>query len=86
MALDGVYMRDKSTSELIFHPLAEPTHEQVVDVASRTAKRVERILRKHGRVTDDDRLIDEPDTLEMQQPVLASCMKASACRLSARDR
>jgi len=78
MALDGVYVRDKSTSELIFHPLAEPTHEQVVDVASRTAKRVERILRKHGRVTDDDRLIDEPDTLEMQQPVLASCMKASA--------
>jgi len=58
MMLDGVYVHDPETSKLMFHTLPEPTHEQVVELASRTVKQVERILRKHGRITDDDMLID----------------------------
>ena len=49
LALDGVYVRDDITSELVFHALPTPTAEQVADVARRTADRVEQILVRHGR-------------------------------------
>ena len=49
LALDGVYVRDERTRELGFHPLDEPTAEQVTAVAERTYERVKTILRRANR-------------------------------------
>jgi hypothetical protein len=52
LCLDGVYLRAEDGS-LCFHALPEPTIAQVHEVAARTAARVERLLRKHGRYLDE---------------------------------
>jgi peptidoglycan/xylan/chitin deacetylase (PgdA/CDA1 family) len=55
LALDGVYVRDGPEGPLAFHPLPAPTHTDVTEVAWRTAARIERILRAHGRRLEGER-------------------------------
>jgi hypothetical protein len=48
LALDGVYVRQQDGA-LVWHSLATPTRAEVQDVAARTARCIQGILRAHGR-------------------------------------
>ncbi len=48
LALDGVYVREQSGA-LSFHRLPDPTHEEVVQVATWVHERLARVLARHGR-------------------------------------
>jgi hypothetical protein len=78
LALDGVYVREEVDGKLVFHPLPTPTGVEVAHVAHRTAVRVERILRKHGRWVDPELADDEPLQVELDDPALAACYSAAA--------
>ena len=78
LALDGVYVRDRVTGSLLFHPLPAPTQAEVADVARRTAARIEKLLRKHGRSIDPELADDGPHPLELDDPALAACYAAAA--------
>ena len=52
LALDGVYVRAAQSDELVFHALAAPSADEVTDVATRTAVRVQKVLARHGRTLD----------------------------------
>jgi hypothetical protein len=74
-------------SPLEFLELEAPTHEDIADVASRTAARVEKILRAHGRSLDptlaDDpgesqKWDETPPDLTAEDPTLAACYAAAA--------
>jgi hypothetical protein len=75
LCIDGVYLR-ANDGALGFHALPEPTVAEVADVAARTAARVARLLRKHGRDLDEPSSV-EYDTLQDRQPVLASCYRVA---------
>ncbi|MCC6214734.1 MAG: transposase [Polyangiaceae bacterium] len=78
--LDGVYVRDERTEELVFHPLPEPTAGEVAEVAERTAKRLQKVLVKHGRALDPE-LVDvdvEHASPESDHPALDACYGAAA--------
>jgi len=78
LALDGVYVRDEQ-GELQFHPLPEPTGEEVAQVAAWTHEALLRVLARHGRSLEG---VDEsPDAIVHDQPVLASCYAASTADL-----
>jgi hypothetical protein len=88
LALDGVYMRQGSKSApetLSWLSLAEPTAANVRELTERTAARLERVLRSHGRYLDDEHHAEphddgagEADSLAQEQPALAACYQASA--------
>ncbi len=86
LALDGVYVRegdgksddDSDDDPLVFHPLPTPTRVEVADVARRTAERIEKILRAHGRSLDPEMQDDEPPELCLDEPGLAACYAAAA--------
>jgi hypothetical protein len=78
LALDGVYVRNDTTGSLVFHPLPTPTQAEVADVARRTAARIERLLRKHGRSIDPELADDNPHPLDLDDPALAACYAAAA--------
>ena len=78
LALDGVYVRDKGTGQLIFHALGTPTRAEVASVAARTAARIEKILGKSGRSLDPEMAGPEPPELCEQEPGLAACYAAAA--------
>jgi hypothetical protein len=63
LALDGVYVRDDKTGSLVFHALETPTRAEIALVARRTAERIEKILRTHGRSLDPAMQDDEPPEL-----------------------
>ena len=75
LALDGVYVRDESGA-LRFHRLPDPTHEEVVQVATWVHERLARVLERHGRSLEGDD--DAPSVLADEQPALASLYDASA--------
>ncbi len=57
IAPDGVYVRDADTGKLRFHPLATLRHEHVVQVATRTAAKMRKVLKAHGRFDEHDRYV-----------------------------
>jgi hypothetical protein len=75
LALDGVYVRDESGA-LQFHRLPDPTHEEVVQVATWVHERLARVFERHGRLLEGDD--DTPSVLADEQTVLASLYDASA--------
>lgn len=75
LALDGVYVRGED-GELEFHPLGEPSHDEVAEVAAWTHAKLLEVLDRHGRSLDG--VEDAPDPLREEQPALASCYGASA--------
>ncbi len=77
LALDGVYVRDTDSEQLVFHPLPALTREDVVDVATRTAERIREVLRAHGRLAGEGCELSEPDDLAIEQPVLLSFYQAA---------
>jgi len=80
LALDGVYAREDGS--LVFHALKAPTRADVADVARRTAERIERILRAHGRSIDPEMQDDQPPSLVLDEPGLAACYAAAAQGIS----
>jgi hypothetical protein len=77
-----VYVRRGSRAapqELTFMPLSEPSAADVQELAERTASRLARVLRAHGRYLEDqDGAEVEPDALGVEQPALAACYQAAA--------
>lgn len=64
LALEGVYVRDKSSGRVIFHTLGTPTGGEVATVAAHTAARIQKILRKAGRSLDPEMAVfEEPPAL-----------------------
>ncbi len=78
LALDGVYVRDRQSGELVFQELAAPTADEVTDVATRTAQRVQRILARHGRTVDGTGESDAAEPLGEQLALAALCGAAAA--------
>jgi hypothetical protein len=76
LAIDGVYVRgDDPSATPAFHVLAEPTQEEILDVARRTALLVVSILKKHGRSIDG---LAEDGSSGVDDDALASCYGAAA--------
>jgi Putative transposase/Transposase zinc-binding domain len=81
LALDGVHVRDAESGALVFQELGSPSHAGVLDIARRTAERVDRLLRKSGRSLEREG--DEPvPELCSDEPGLASCYAAAAQGIS----
>ena len=78
LALDGVYVRDKTSGRLDFHALGTPTRVEVADAAARTAARIENILRAHGRSLDPEMQEAAPPELCETEAGLAACYAAAA--------
>ncbi len=78
--LDGVYVHvnDEPRSPLEFRELDTPTQADVAEVAARTAVRIEKILRAHGRTLDPELGDDTPPELSLDEPGLAACYAAAA--------
>ena len=70
-------MRD-ADGLLEFHELEEPTPEQVAAFASRTAKRVVKLLKEAGRSLDSEFQDDEVEDFVTRHPALASLYAAAA--------
>jgi hypothetical protein len=79
--LDGVYLRDAESSALRFEELGTPSHAEVLDVARRTAERVDQLLRRAGRRLEREGEEPLPE-LFADEPGLASCYAAAAEGLS----
>ena len=79
-----VYLRQGSRNApeaLSWLSLPEPTTADVQELTERTAARLERVLRSHGRYLDEEHHDDgagDADTLAQDQPALAACYQASA--------
>jgi len=78
LALDGVYVRAAQSGELLFHALAAPTADEVTDVATRTAQRVQKILARHGRTPDGTGESDVVEPVGEQLALAALCGAAAA--------
>ncbi|GMV13973.1 MAG: hypothetical protein AMXMBFR56_21970 [Polyangiaceae bacterium] len=80
LVLDGVYVHegDDPQAPLEFRVLDTPTHADIAEVAARTAARVEKILRAHGRSLDPELGDDMPPELALDEPGLAACYAAAA--------
>ena len=72
LVLDGVYVKRNGLP--VFYPLADPTEQDVNWVANTAWRRIEKVLKKHGRLPDDEQVTD---TLSDEQPVLAHCYATS---------
>jgi len=77
ISLDGVYVREKPDAPLVFHALPAPTADEVTDVASRTALRVQKILERHGRSLDGTGDRDADDAQPAEQLALSTCYGAA---------
>ena len=79
LVLDGVYVHAEGDlrSPLEFLELDIPTHADITEVAARTAARVEKILRAHGRSLDPALADETPPELALNDPTLAACYAAA---------
>ncbi|MBE7481569.1 MAG: transposase [Polyangiaceae bacterium] len=77
LVLDGVYVHenDDPRSPLEFRELDTPTRTDIAEVAARTAARVEKLLRAHGKSLDPELVEDTPPELALDEPGLAACCR-----------
>jgi hypothetical protein len=81
LVLDGLYAVDHKVDTIEFLALAAPTHQQVLDVLTDTARRIVRRLQSRGLGSDDDP--DQVDPLARDNPLLAHLYAASVrCRVA----
>ena len=80
LVLDGVYVHegDDPRVPLVFRELDTPAHADIAEVAARTAVRIERILKAHGRSLDPELSENAPLELALDEPGLAACYAAAA--------
>jgi hypothetical protein len=74
LVLDGVYARE-ACGALRFYPLPPPEDSQVARVAGQLAKRIARLLERHGLGEAADSA--EADSLAEREPLLAALYSAS---------
>ena len=76
LPLDGVYV--EQDGQLVFHPLGEPSAEDIEYVARRTFERAKRLLRRRG-LLDGERLDADgcADPLQTDHAALAHCYDAA---------
>jgi hypothetical protein len=86
LALDGAYVRPPDGGAPVFHALAAPSAEEITDVATRTARRVEKILTRHGRTLDGTGEQDAEEPLGEQLALAALCAAAADGRGITGDR
>jgi hypothetical protein len=77
LLLDGVYIQDETTGEMVFHELPEPSHTEVKQVTVRIAKQCDKVLLKHGRCFAEDSSDINEDQLSLDHPALSACYHAS---------
>ena len=82
LSLDGVYVRAPDGA-LVFHELPAPSAADVAEVARRTAARLVRVLKKHGRqlapeLGQVDVSADAADAASEQDAALSTCYAAAA--------
>ena len=67
LVLDGVYARDAKTGLLRFHALAPPSQEDMEELVSTIAKRVERWLERkgHGSHREDTPMEEDPNDAQI---------------------
>jgi hypothetical protein len=84
LVLDGVYVHegDDPRAPLEFRELDTPTHADIAEVAARTAARIEKILKAHGRSLGPELGDDTPPELALDEPGLAACYAAAAQGIS----
>ena len=84
LVLDGVYVHENGDprAPLEFRELVAPTQADIAEVAARTAVRVEKILRAHGKSLEPELADDTPPELALDEPGLAACYAAAAQGLS----
>jgi len=78
LSLDGVYVR-AADGKLRFHELPEPAAEDVAEVARRTAARLVKVLKKHGREVDPELgEVDVSAADDTEHSALTACYAAAA--------
>ncbi len=84
LELDGVYVHenDDPGAPLEFRELDTPTQADIAEVAARTAVRIDKISKAHGRSLDPELGDDTPPELALDEPGLAACYAAAAQGLS----
>jgi hypothetical protein len=86
LALDGVYVRDKTSGRLAFHAISTPTRAEVAEVAevaARTAERIEQCRRAHGRSLDPE-MQDAARASPRFGPLLGAATRARSGTIRAR--
>ncbi|MCC7171927.1 MAG: transposase [Planctomycetes bacterium] len=73
-----VHVDGDPRAPLEFRELDTPTHADIAEVAARTATRIEKILKAHGRSLDPELGDDAPPELCQDEPGLAACYAAAA--------
>jgi hypothetical protein len=53
LALDGVYTRPTPEAVPVFHPLPAPTDDEVAEILERVHDRIQKLLRRRGRLPED---------------------------------
>lgn len=80
LVLDGVYTRPTPTGAPVFHAPAAPTDEEIGTVLARVHARVQRLLRRRGRMPEEP---SPSDPVAEQMPLLAGYAAASIQELVA---
>lgn len=74
LVLDGVYTRPTPDAAPVFHPLPPPTDEEIGTVLERVHERVQKLLRRRGRMPEEP---SPSDPVAEQMPLLAGYAAAS---------
>jgi len=80
LVLDGVYTRPTPDAAPVFHPLPPPTDEEIGTVLARVHARVQKLLRRRGRMPEEP---SPSDPVAEQMPLLAGYAAASIQELVA---
>ena len=75
LVLDGVFTRSAPTVAPVFHALTAPTDAEVAEVLDQIYSRVRRLLRRRGRVPEEESSPSDP--VAEQMPLLAEYASAS---------
>jgi Putative transposase len=75
LVLDGVFTRSTPTAAPVFHALPAPTDAKVAEVLGKFHHRVQRLLRRRGRLPEEESSPTDP--VAEQMPLLAKYASAS---------
>jgi hypothetical protein len=83
LVLDGVYVKDQD-GQAQFHELSPPTEDELAEILSRLALRVQNLLEKRDQLKDDSGL--DTDRLALDEPLLAHLAASSIRNVDAISR
>jgi hypothetical protein len=74
LVLDGIYTRPTPEAVPVFHPLPAPTDDEVAKILERVHERIQKLLRRRGRLPEDS---SPTDPVAEPMPLLAEFAAAS---------